>query len=145
MSGGVFLKKNRVNNICDPGSLALSFAVWLISAGIISMIASKIIFSLRLSESCWGYFSSGISFLAAAASGIITVGRRGKWNAGSTAINALFLVIALLTVGYLISDGELDQSAIMSTVSFTFSGYLLSYLTVRKKPAGSRITVRKLT
>ena len=108
--------------------LLRALAVWLITALLFLLFSSLFLSSSGASSSSLGYLSSAISFLSALAAGIAC--RRANKNLGfpAAAAVALFLLIVLLSVGFLASDRPLDPSGVLSVASFTLAGVLVGAL-----------------
>lgn len=112
----------------DPAFLLSSAFVWLISASILLIISAVILCEIGCTEQSLGYVSSFISFGSALAAGAAAARRRKKKNLYTALLTAAALVIALLTVGFLIDGIEIEASAIMSVVSFTFAGCVVGVI-----------------
>ena len=109
----------------DSGFLLSAFAVWLICAFSLLVISSVLLNELGCSEQTLGYASSAISFISALAAGIVASRKRKSGKMYTALLTASVLVTAFLTLGFLIQGSEIQPSAIMSIISFTFSGCLV--------------------
>ncbi len=109
----------------DPVFLLSAFFYWFLCALILLIICSIILNESGASEKGIGYSSSVISFISAVAAGT-AAGRKRNAGAFYTAIlTAVALIIALLTLGFVINGSLIEPSSVMSVVSFTFSGCLV--------------------
>ena len=109
----------------DSAFLLSAVFVWLMSALLLLIISSIILNEAGCSEKSLGYVSSLISFLSALAAGI-AAGRKRKAGTLYTALlTASVLVTALLTIGFLISGPSIEPSAVMSLISFSFTGCMV--------------------
>ena len=116
-----------------------SILAWLVSSAILLMAAAGLLSRGIIPYAAAGYLSSIISFLAAVFAGVGL--RRGDHLNLITIISgALCLVIVLLTIGYFISHGELSSSGILSTASFTLTGFLTGALLTHDKKGKKRNT-----
>ena len=119
----------------DFSFLPASIFAWFLSALLLLIVVSVFFNEMGCSERSLGYASSVLSFLCAMAAGIVA-GRKRKAPALYTALlTASVLVIILLTIGFLISSTMIEPSAVMSLVSFSFSGCLVGVILF---PADSR-------
>ena len=92
---------------------------WFITAGILLIIVSLLIWKTSLDSSCIGYLSSLISFLAAVSAGFAAVRLK------SGLIGSLAIVIFLLTCGFLIAGEKMTGAAMVSVASTTIAGGML--------------------
>ncbi len=123
-----------------PRALLRALAAWM-AAALFGLIAASLILSgTNLSSAVLGPVSSAISFLAAFAAGRAAAGKGKRLAFAVSLLVALFLVIILLSLGYLIRRGDLDPSGVLSVVSFTFAGVLAGGLI--GPPARSRLPAR---
>ena len=118
------------------------FAAWFLSAAILLLLGALLASALSMGERELAWLSSAISFFAAAAAGHAVSGGRGRGRLGAALITALAITILLLTVGCFIQGKDMDPSAILSLVSFTFSGclvgaFLLSHTKRKRKTVNS--------
>ena len=109
----------------DPSFLLSAFFAWIISAMILLIISSIILNEMGCSEKSLGYVSSAISFITAVTAGI-SAGRKRKAGSVYTALlTATALVTTLLTIGFLVEGSAIEPSAVMSVISFSFTGCML--------------------
>ena len=109
----------------DSGFLLSAFAVWLISAFSLLVVSSVILNEVGCSEQTLGYVSSAISFVSALSAGIAAARKRKSGKIYTALLTASVLVTSFLTLGFLIKGAEIEPSAIMSIISFTFSGCMV--------------------
>lgn len=128
----------------DSGFLLSAGLGWLIGAAFFLLAATLIANAAGIGERGLGYLSSAISFLAAVTAGV-SAGRR-RLSAGFTAVllTAAALVTLLLTVGFMINGEEMNASAILSIVTFTYTGVAVGML-IHPKRHGKKYQVSKLT
>ena len=99
---------------------------WLAAAVLLILLGGALLARGAIAYSGMGYLCSAMSFAAALIAGI-GIGRRGA-GLLRAAVFALALVVLLLLLGYLLSDGQLSSSGILNVVSFTVSGCLLGVI-----------------
>jgi len=132
------LQKNKV--IQTPG-LAFVFqalVAWVLAALILSIISALIIGRSNTGSRMLAYFSSAISFLAAAAAGVAASRSRGKGRLISGLISATVLSVLLLTLGFLINSSLLSADGVLSVVMFTYAGALAGSVFCPEKSKISR-------
>ncbi len=120
--------------------LLRAILAWLLCAAALLLCVSVFYAADGASLSTMGYASSAISFFAALAAGTCAAGAEREKRYLAVLISAVALCSLLLLVGFLIA-GRLDQSAVISVVSFTFAGALVGALLSggkRKKRKGGR-------
>ena len=120
--GGVFLFLKDQGRLPDSGFLLSAGLGWIIGAAVLLLVAALIASAAEIGERGLGYLSSAVSFFAALTAGLFAVQRRSCARMPILLITASSLVIALLTVGFIIRGEEMDASAILSVVSFTCAG-----------------------
>lgn len=109
----------------DFAFLISAFFAWMMCALALLLISSIILYEVGCTEKSLGYVSSGISFVSAAVCGA-SAGRKRRNGALFTALlTATVLVVALLTVGFLVNGAAISPSAVMSVISFSFTGCML--------------------
>lgn len=119
-------------------TLLQGLLAWAAAAVVLLMIASLLIAKGKIPYHAVGYLCSLMSFLAAAYAGA-RVERSGSGGFLSALILSVFLVIVLLTLGYVIGGNKMSPSGIISVVSFTISGCLLGcVLFGRRKSKGRK-------
>ena len=109
----------------EPAFLLSASFAWLISSTILLVIGAIILKESYANERVMAYVSSSISFLSAMTAGSVA---KQKGRAGGfyiAMLTATFLVVALLTIGFLIDGSRIEPSSVMSVISFTFSGCLV--------------------
>ena len=99
---------------------------WLAAAVTLCVLAACVIRAHGVGSEYFGYISAGLSFFCAAFAG--AAGSRGEGRLGAGLLCAITLSIALLTAGFVCSRGQLDPSAVLSVVSFSFVGCLAGSL-----------------
>lgn len=109
----------------DISCIVSAITGWLISAGILLTLFSALICKTSLDSSYIGYISSFISFASAAIAGAYSYRHKKRETLISSAVTALFVVILLLTIGFLIRGEDMTPAGIISVSSFTFAGLLL--------------------
>ena len=130
LRGGVFLRQYLKKEYYDSSFLISAVVAWLITAFILLIICTVLLSELGCSEQSLGYTSSIISFLSALAAGITASKKRKSGTIYTALLTASVLIIALLTLGFMIDGSALQPSAIMSIISFTFSGCLVGIILV---------------
>ena len=109
----------------DFAFLISAFFVWMMCALVLLLISSIILYEVGCTEKSLGYVSSTISFVSAAVSGA-AAGRKRKNGALFTALlTASVLVVVLLTIGFLVNGSGISPSAVMSVISFSFTGCMV--------------------
>ena len=129
------------------GSFLLSACLgWVIGAAVLLLCAALIANAVGFGERGLGYLSSAISFFAAVAAGVSGARKQSVARLPVALITATVLVIALLTIGFLIRGEEMDSSAILSIVSFTYAGVIAGMFVYPKKSRSGKIYhISKLT
>ena len=125
-----------------------AITAWLLSAGILLVLATLAANLAGMGEQGMGILSSLLNFLCAAAAGWAAAKRQRKSGLLTVLLISAALVVLLLTVGFLIGGKELNPSPILSLVSFTFAGVLFGAMVLYRPQSASRKTtrfVRKLT
>ena len=144
--GGVFLPIYNRERLSDGSFLLSAGFAWLVAAAILLLIATLSANAIGLGERAMGYLSSGISFLAAVFAGMSAAHRGLSKSLPTALLTATTLVIALLTVGFLIEGESINPSAVLSIVSFTYAGVLFGvFMQPRGKKGGKRHRPSKLT
>lgn len=138
LPGGVFLFFGKIEKLPDGSFLLNAAAAWLLSACAQLCLGSILANAAGMGERGVAYLGSALSFLCAAAAGGVA-SRKSKANGLATSlITGSFLIILLLTLGFLIAGRGLDPSLILSLVSFTYAGTLAGTLltpkSVKKSP-----------
>jgi len=96
------------------------------------MICTLVFQRSALDASVLGYFSSGISFLAALVFGLLAKGAsQAGW--GGTAIGGVLLTIILLSLGCLVSNMQLSPDGVISMVCFTLAGVFFGGMILIRK------------
>ena len=109
----------------DSGFILSAVLAWILSAALLLLISSILLNELGCNEQSLGYVSSLISFLAAVAAGVAAARKRKSGLLYTALITASVIVTALLTLGFLINGPDIEPSAIMSIISFSYSGCLV--------------------
>ena len=103
------------------------------------LLAASFVANLfEMGERGLAYLSSAVSFLAAFAVGMLALRRTHAPGLPAALLTATVLVIALLTVGFLVQGDEMNPSAVLSIVSFTYAGVLSGMLFRSPKKAAGR-------
>ena len=138
----MFIGENRT--LPDGRYLLRAGLAWTVSAAVLLLAGTLAANSLGLGEQGLGIVSSAVSFLSAFAAGIAARGYTGQRLIVSLT-TATALVIFLLTVGFLIKGEEMNSSAILSIVSFTYAGVFSGTILPPRKKAGKKYHAAKLT
>lgn len=110
------------------------FGVWLLCALLLSLLCSLFIAQSSGSSRQLGYAGSAVSFISAAAAAGYLV-RQGKGRSLLAGLLVgLGLCVLLLLAGCLIDARHLSPDAVLSIVSFTFSGSLVGSLLRARQP-----------
>ena len=109
----------------DSAFLLKALGTWAICVLILLPAAAVILNAVGATERALSITGSAISFLAAVGAGLAAAKKRRSAGVYTALLSAAVLVTALLTVGYLIAGEELDPSAVLSLVSFSFAGCLV--------------------
>ena len=134
--GCFYLIHNR-NPGGSPRLLLRALGAWAAASLVLLPLAALLLSRLRIGSAAIGYWSSGLSFLAAFYAGLTAGDKRKDGSLSTCVATGFLLIILLLTVGYLVK-GSLDPSGILSVVSFTFAGVLFGGLTAGGKRKGRR-------
>ena len=108
----------------DAGFILPALKAWCLSALAALLLAAVILSRLDLGGGCVGYMSSALSFISAVFAGAAAGKVRKTGVLYTAAVSAAVIVIALLTVGFIVAGAELGSSGVISVVSFTFAGCL---------------------
>lgn len=136
--GGVFVFFSKMEKLPDGRFLLSAAAAWLLGASVLLCVGSLIANAAGLGERGVAYLCSAVSFLCAVIAGSAASRRSGTNGIVTALLSGSFLVILLLTVGFLIAGRDMDPSSILSLVSFTYAGVLVGILLMPKtvkKPA----------
>ena len=144
--GGVFLFSKDQWWLPNVGFLLNALFGWLVGAVMLLLVTTLIAHTAVVGELGLGYMSSAISFFAAVTAGISAARRQSAARLPAALIAATTLVIALLTIGFLIRGEGMNSSAILSIVSFTYAGVITGMiLRPKKKGNGIKYHLSKLT
>ena len=139
LPGGVFLFKRGNGQLPDVRFLLRALLAWMFSACVLILIAAIAANAYGVGERGCGYLSSAVSFLAAVFAGAFSVPARNVSRIAMSIITATVLVIILLTIGFLIRGEEMNSSAVLSIVSFTYAGVLFGvFFKPVRKPIGKK-------
>ena len=116
------MQKNIKGEYLDFSFLVSAFFIWLMSALVMLVISTIILNEFGCSEKSLGYTSSLLSFLTALCAGIAAGRKRKSGGLYTSLLTSTAIVIALLTIGFIIAGPDIEASAVMSLVSFTFAG-----------------------
>ncbi|MBQ7693165.1 MAG: TIGR04086 family membrane protein [Oscillospiraceae bacterium] len=130
----------KIEKLPDGGFLLHAAAAWTVSACLLLCVGSVLANAVGMGELGISYLSSCLSFLCAAAAGAAASRKAGTAGLWTALMTGTFLVILLLTLGFLIQGRDMDPSSILSLVSFTYAGTLVGVLLMPKKAkkAGKR-------
>ncbi len=117
-----------MEGLSDPRYLLSAAAAWMLSALVLACIATMLANAFGLGEQGIAYLSSALSFVCAAVAGLAAARKRKAASLSAALICAAALVIALLSIGFLIEGSKLNPSSILSLVSFTIAGVLFGNL-----------------
>ena len=117
----------------SPGlhMLVRALCVYVLSAFLLLVLASFLLWRSDVGSHVLGYVSSGISFLASFLSTRLLLHAQKSRSLVTAMLFGVLLVILLLTLGFLAGERSLDPSGVLSVVSFTFAGVLLGGLLPR--------------
>ena len=99
--------------------------MWFLSMLVLLPLGALTAELIKCSEAGLAYISSALSFLAALAAGAKAIRARKKSAVSTAIISALTIIIAALTLGFVIAGDKLQADGILSLVTFTFSGALV--------------------
>ena len=139
----MFNGENR--GLPDGRYLLRAGLAWTVSAAVLLLVGTLAANSLGLGEQGLGIMSSAVSFLAAFAAGFIATRSCTASRLFISLTTATALIIFLLTVGFLIKGEEMNASAILSIVSFTYVGVLSGSILPPRKRNGKKYHSTKLT
>jgi len=123
-------------------TLLKGFLAWMAAAAVLLTAAALLLAKGKIPYHAVGYLCSLMSFLAAAYAAA-RLERSGGGGLLSALIFSGFLVLLLLTLGYVIGGNKMSPSGIISVVSFTISGCLLGcVLFGRGKSKGKKAALR---
>lgn len=108
---------------------------WLAAAVVFLLLFSLVISRFATSSRVMAYFSSALSFLAAAAAGSAAARGRLQGRIVVGLLTGALLTLALCALGLLIRRGTLSSDGAISLVSFTMAGALFGsvFLTPRER------------
>ena len=114
----------------SPGLRVLvrALCVYVLSAFLLLVLASFLLWRSDVGSHVLGYVSSGISFLSSFLSTRLLLRSQKSQSLVTAMLFGVLLVILLLTLGFLAGERSLDPSGVLSVVSFTFAGVLLGGL-----------------
>ena len=139
----MFNGENR--GLPDGRYLLRAGLAWTVSASVLLLVGTLAANSLGLGEQGLGIMSSAVSFSAAFAAGFIATRSCTASRLFISLTTATALIIFLLTVGFLIKGEEMNASAILSIVSFTYVGVLSGSILPPRKRNGKKYHSTKLT
>lgn len=139
----MFNGENR--GLPDGRYLLRAGLAWGVSASVLLLVGTLAANSLGLGEQGLGIMSSAVSFSAAFAAGFIATRSCTASRLFISLTTATALIIFLLTVGFLIKGEEMNASAILSIVSFTYVGVLSGSILPPRKRNGKKYHSAKLT
>ncbi len=125
----------------DRGELMFlidALLTWLIVGVFLCLSLSFIVTRTTLDSSFIAYLSSSVSFLSASFAGLRSAAESKYNKLYSTLITAVFTIISVLTVAYIVSNGQISASGLISVISFTFSGFLFGGLVLHTICYGNR-------
>ena len=104
--------------------LLKAFKMWCITAALLLLLSSFIVAVYAVGSDKLAYISSAVSFVSAAFAGKSAAVHRKGGTVASGLASACFIVLVLLSIGFLFDSRAVSVSGIISVVSFTFSGCL---------------------
>ncbi len=119
---------SKIEKLPDGKFLLHAAAAWTVSACALLCISALAANAAGMGEQSLAYLGSAVSFLCAAAAGAAAAGHSEAAGLLTALLTGTFLVILLLTLGFLIRGHEMDPSSILSLVSFTYAGVLTGVL-----------------
>lgn len=119
------MSENKNIPVRSVAFILRALLAWIISAAVLLPIASLIVQKSNISAASLGYISSALSFSCAFFSGVSASRGEGSGTVYKGLISAAVITVILLTIGFLVEGNELKASAVLSLVSFSFSGCLL--------------------
>ncbi len=131
----------------EAGFLLFSALRWC-TAALAALCFSSLVLSFSpAGAGIFGYVSSGISFIAAAAAGGAAANKRGKGGIMTGLICGTALTAALLTVGFMIEGSSLSADGVLSVAAFTLSGCIFgsTILPPKKKRGKIHGGIKKLS
>ena len=140
-----FLLFGENRRLPDGRYLIRAGLAWGVSAPVLLLAGTFIANAAGLGERGLGIMSSAVSFLAALTAGFCSTRRCPAPRLVVSLFTATALVIVLLTVGFLIKGEEMNASAVLSIVSFTYAGVLSGALLQPGKRSGIKYRSTKLT
>ena len=142
LSGGVSLLEKKQISLGSIRQMLHALGIWMLTATVLLLIASMLLTKAETGSEILGYISSAISFLCALMAGTaMKRGGRGQ-RLLKGIVTALFLIILLLTVGFLIRGERMDSSGILSVVSFTLAGCVLGCVLPKRRNRKNRGTAQ---
>ena len=126
----------RLKNMPWKAILLRGLLSWSLSALVLCLFGSGFLCWGMIPYRALGVLCSVISFLAAFAAGV-TIAKQNCGLIGGIGF-CLFLLVLLLTLGWLISDMPLSSSGVLSVVTFTAAGCLLGLVLPVKETAGKK-------
>lgn len=114
----------------SPGlrMLVRALCIYVLAAFLLLVLASFTLWRSNVGSESLGYVSSAVSFLAAFLSARFLMHSQNQTSLAAALLFGLFLVIVLLTFGFLTGKRSLDPSGVLSVVSFTYAGVLAGSL-----------------
>ena len=131
------MSESKKKEIAWGSMLRRAVLSWLLAAVLCLLLAALLVEKGLVPYMAIGYLGSAMSFITAvfAAAGM---GGSAKGGLLSALAVSLCLVILLLTVGFLISNGALDPAGILSVSTFTIAGFLCGNLLFDRKSRRSK-------
>lgn len=109
----------------DVRFLVRAILAWAASAAILTPLAALILSKSGAGEGTIGYVSSALSFLTACFAGSFAMRHRHAGGLYTGLVTAAVLTVLLLTAGFIAVGADIESSAVLSVVTFTFSGCLV--------------------
>lgn len=126
----------------DSGFLLSAMFSWMLCAVLLLTLSSILMNELGCNEQSLGYVSSGISFLSAACAGAAASRKRKRGIIYTSLLTATVIVTALLTLGFIVDGPAIEPAAIMSIISFTYTGCLLGVYLCKPRKINNHFRAR---
>ena len=130
----------------DRGELLFvvkAILTWIIWAFTLTLIFSFIISKTSFDSSYIAYISSVISFISAVFAGHKASICRRDSGINTGLFTAIFLIIFILTIGFVVKGESISSSGVISVVSFTFAGVIVGACGIAGLRYGNRKKISK--
>lgn len=116
---------NNSAQALDIRFLPTALFTWFVSVLILLPIAALTAQLIQCSETVLAYVSSALSFMTALIAGARAMRVRKKSAVLTALVSGMCIIIAALTLGFIIAGNALQADGILSLVTFTLSGCLV--------------------